>query len=120
MSRTPSWRKALPAPVDGKGNLRVYGKYNLHGLVVEVVLDYKDLPQGVVRKILQVVKEAKPDVHVLSFGVVACGRRDLLGLPKDWPEGHVWVSILDSKAATCQGCVEAVALALQKPVDRGT
>lgn len=121
MSRTPPWRRALPPPKDGKGNLRVYAKYDLNGLVVEAVFDYRDLPQGVVQKILQMVREAKPEVHILSCGAALCG---LPGVPRDWPEGHQWVPFLDHQTrtgtATCDACIKVATKSLQNPIDKRT
>lgn len=46
-----------------------------------------------------------PTVHLLKHGRSLCG---MPGLPKDWPEGHVWVSVKDEELAsevTCGKCV---------------
>lgn len=120
MSRTPPWRKALPVPADGKGNLRVHVKYDLNGAVVEGVFEYRDLPVGVVQEILRMVRESKPVIHILWSGRALCGRP---GLPCDWPKGHEWVAFLangpngtldEMSSATCQGCIDAAGKALQK------
>lgn len=43
-------------------------------------------------------------VHVLAYGQPMCNT--VTTLPKDWPEGHVWVPITDPTDATCQECLE--------------
>ena len=43
-------------------------------------------------------------VHVLSGGVPLCGFST--ALPCDWPEEHLWVSVMDPDDATCPGCRE--------------
>ena len=45
-------------------------------------------------------------VHVLESGASLCG---MAGVPKDWPEGHKWVSLHDYKRVRvekgmCPGC----------------
>jgi hypothetical protein len=126
MSRSPAWRKALPAPADGKGNLRVYAKQDVGGATMEVVFDYCDLPTSVVTEILKFAQEAKArgvveddvfkemneqadgdreritrTVHILRGGVSFCL---MPGVPKDWPKGHVWVSYEERALATCGKC----------------
>jgi hypothetical protein len=39
-------------------------------------------------------------LHYIQQGRALC---DLVGEPKDWPEGHMWV--LDWKEVTCAGCL---------------
>jgi hypothetical protein len=41
-------------------------------------------------------------VHVLHHGMPICGFASTV--PRDWPEGHRWVSILDWEKATCGAC----------------
>jgi len=45
-------------------------------------------------------------VHVLRFGIVLCPAKDglLKSVPRDWPEGHKWVSIVEADKATCESC----------------
>lgn len=122
MSRTPSWRRALPLPAEGKGNLRIYAKQDVGGATVESVFDYRDLPTGVVTKILKFIQEAKPQVHILSAGRALCG---LPGMPKDWPEGHTWIAFpkdwpeglarAGEGEATCMLCIQSA-----KQIDKGT
>lgn len=60
MSRTSTWRKALPVPADGKGNLRVYAKHDVGGgMICEVVFDYRDLPSSVVVQVLKFIQQAR-------------------------------------------------------------
>lgn len=40
-------------------------------------------------------------VHVLHAGQALCGQP---GLPHEWPPGHMWVSLQESKMATCRHC----------------
>lgn len=44
-------------------------------------------------------------VHILFEGRALCG---LPGLPKDWPEGHVWIAFDDPRrdVATCPVCTQ--------------
>ncbi len=45
-------------------------------------------------------------VHILQYGRSLCG---LPGVPRDWPEGHQWVSIQDecvADDATCRKCIK--------------
>ena len=44
---------------------------------------------------------SKVTIHVLRHGRALCG---LPGLPRDWPEGHRWVSSLSVEEATCAPC----------------
>lgn len=46
-----------------------------------------------------------PTVHVLLYGRVLCG--SVHGLPKDWGDGHRWVSVIDRQLATCAACKSA-------------
>lgn len=41
-------------------------------------------------------------VHVLMSGFPLCGFSQ--ALPRDWPDGHRWVSIAHPDQATCPGC----------------
>jgi hypothetical protein len=43
------------------------------------------------------------EVHVLSHGFSLC---HLSGTPREWPEGHRWVSVEDGRRATCPTCKE--------------
>jgi hypothetical protein len=45
-----------------------------------------------------------PVVHLLMGGVAACG----LGLPGDWPPGHVWASFERPNDANCAQCLKLV------------
>lgn len=49
--------------------------------------------------------------HILHGARTLCG---MLGVPRDWPKGHFWVSLRghnDRKDATCPTCVEVAATA---------
>lgn len=57
-------------------------------------------------------------VHILEEGRARCG---IPGLPKDWPEGHVWVAANEGEApaeATCPWCVEPFKHLSVSPVAR--
>jgi hypothetical protein len=43
-------------------------------------------------------------VHILQEGFVLC--RFSTQVPRDWPEGNVWVGIIDAQSATCQECLQ--------------
>ena len=38
---------------------------------------------------------------MLYAGQALCGQP---GLPREWPPGHVWVSLQESQMATCRHC----------------
>lgn len=42
-------------------------------------------------------------VHILYQGLPRC--RFSTEVPRDWPEGHQWVSDADADQATCQECL---------------
>lgn len=50
-------------------------------------------------------------VHILATGLPLCGFST--GVPKNWPEGHKWVSITDPEDANCQKCLSFVEEAKQ-------
>lgn len=39
-------------------------------------------------------------IHYLQYGQTPCG---MAGVPRDWPEGHVWVR--DWEDVNCRGCL---------------
>ena len=41
-------------------------------------------------------------IHILEQGRALCG---IQGAPIQWPEGHVFVSMIERNMATCPGCV---------------
>ncbi len=41
-------------------------------------------------------------VHILHAGYALCR---FPGIPRDWPPGHKWVSILEKADATCPHCL---------------
>ena len=103
MSRTPLWRKALPEPSQGKGNFRIYAKWNEGDTVIEAVFDVKEISSGSVAELVRRARNFQPKVHVLVAGNPFC---DLGYPPKDWPEGHTWVSVQEASKATCEQCIE--------------
>lgn len=40
-------------------------------------------------------------IHVLFHGRALC---PLEGVPAEWPDGHSWVSLDQSRLCTCPGC----------------
>lgn len=44
-------------------------------------------------------------VHILHHGRSLCG---MPGVPRDWPTGNVWVSMLDRLNANCPSCLAEV------------
>lgn len=46
----------------------------------------------------------KQVVHILVAGRALCG---LPGIPRDWPDGHMWVHAEGVKQATCRSCKKA-------------
>ncbi len=42
-------------------------------------------------------------IHALHSGQAICGFNHPL-LPKDWPEGHLWMGIHEAKYVTCPNC----------------
>ena len=49
---SPSWRKALPRPLPGKGNIRLYAKWDAGGESdAELVFDYIELSKELVLEI---------------------------------------------------------------------
>lgn len=42
-------------------------------------------------------------VHILRYGSALCG---LEGLPRDWPDGHLWTEEGDPEV-NCEGCLAA-------------
>jgi hypothetical protein len=119
VSKTPIWRKALPAPGTGRANIRIYAKYGEGEAVVEVVRDLRDVPARYVKEIFdQISKLGKVGrtgenvVHILRAGVTFC-RMD--GVQAEWPAGHTWVGVEEKHLATCPECLEVSNL-----VDKGT
>lgn len=47
------------------------------------------------------------EVHILHHGTALCG---LAGIPSEWPEGHRWVRLEETKRATCSACKAAASL----------
>lgn len=46
---------------------------------------------------------AKTSIHILLHGFALCGLR---GIPRDWADGHSWVSVYDARLATCGACLQ--------------
>lgn len=42
--------------------------------------------------------------HVLHEGQSLCAISSVFGVPRDWPDGHKWVSMNERSLATCQKC----------------
>lgn len=51
-------------------------------------------------------------VHILFQGLPRC--RFSTQVPRDWPEGHKWVSDADADLATCHGCLQDAAVVPKK------
>lgn len=46
----------------------------------------------------------EPTIHLLSEGRSLC---DMAGPPKDWPDGHLFVSLEEPDPANCPKCLQA-------------
>lgn len=50
------------------------------------------------------IKERPTEVvHVLHYGAPLCGFTTTI--PRNWPEGHKWVSSLEPESANCETCL---------------
>jgi len=46
-------------------------------------------------------------VHIIHYGRTFCPISYTHGTPNKWPDGHVFVTVLDAKDSNCGECVSA-------------